>query len=58
MNERARLEIMFNAVDTLPRALCRFDHYGDWCTVGRDGHVFTDGKACLIVVMTGQSVRC
>ena len=44
MNERAHLEI-------------RFDRYGDWCIAGRDGHIFADGKAYLIVVMTGESVR-
>ena len=43
MNERAHLEI-------------RFDRYGDWCIAGRDGHIFADGKADLIVVMTGESV--
>ena len=45
MKERAHLEI-------------RFDRYGDWCIAGRDGHIFADGKADLIVVMTGESVRC
>jgi hypothetical protein len=30
-----------------------FDRYGDWCIAGRDGHIFADGKAYLIVVMTG-----
>ena len=44
MNERAHLEI-------------RFDRYGDWCIAGRYGHIFADGKAYLIVVMTGESVR-
>jgi hypothetical protein len=38
--------------------LCRFDRYGDWRIAGREGHVFADGKGYLIVVMTGESVRC
>jgi hypothetical protein len=48
---------MFNAEMASPRALCRFDRCGDWCIAGRDGHIFGDGKAYLIVVMTGESVR-